>query len=67
MSSRLTERRLRAVVGKAFKAFNEIEARNSDVTGPRGSVDKECRMRVALHRAGAVCYAMHRREPVDTS
>ena len=49
-----TERRLRSVVGKAFKAFNEIEVRLSDLNGPRGGVDKECRIRVALHRAGVV-------------
>ena len=49
-----TEHRLRSVVGKAFKAFNELEVRLRDVNGPRGGVDKECSIRVALHRAGVV-------------
>ena len=48
------ERRLRSAVGKAFEACNEVEVRLSDVNGPRGGVDKECRIRVALHRAGVV-------------
>lgn len=49
-----TERRLRSVVGKAFMAFSEVEVRLSDVNGPRGGVDKECAIRVALHRRGVV-------------
>jgi putative sigma-54 modulation protein len=49
-----TKRRLRCVAGKAFKAFSDVEVRLTDVNGPRGGLDKECRIRVALHRAGVV-------------
>jgi ribosome hibernation promoting factor len=49
-----TERRLRSVVGKAFKALKEAEVRLTDVNGPRGGVDKECAIRVQLHRKGVV-------------
>ena len=46
-----TERRLRAVAGSAFK---DVEVRLSDVNGPRGGVDKECSIRVKMHKAGVV-------------
>ena len=49
-----TERRLRSVMGKTFMACNEVEVRLSDVNGPRGGADKECGIRVTLHRAGVV-------------
>jgi len=49
-----TERRLRSVFGNTPPAFNEVEVRLSDVNGPRGGVDKECAIRVALHRTGVV-------------
>lgn len=49
-----TERRLRSVAGRALKALKEVEVRLSDVNGPRGGVDKECAIRVALHRKGVV-------------
>jgi putative sigma-54 modulation protein len=49
-----TERRLRSAFGKTTPVFSEVEVRLSDVNGPRGGVDKECAMRVALQRAGVV-------------
>ena len=52
--SSYTERRLRLFAGKAVKAFHEVEVRLGDVNGPRGGVDKECKIRVVLHKAGVV-------------
>jgi len=49
-----TERRLRVALDRFDDRIEEIEASVADLNGPRGGIDKECRLRALLVRGGEV-------------
>ncbi|GAB4523373.1 MAG: hypothetical protein Tsb0020_41750 [Haliangiales bacterium] len=51
---RLTRRRLYFAVGRFAASIEQITVRLSDVNGPRGGVDKRCRIAVATRAAGTL-------------
>ncbi len=48
------ERRLRFALGRFAGRIDRVSIRLSDVNGPRGGVDKRCRITVALTPRGVV-------------
>ena len=48
------ERRLRSALGRFAARIDRLTVRLSDVNGPRGGIDKRCRVAVALVPRGVV-------------
>ena len=48
------ERRLRFALGRFAERIDRLSVRLSDVNGPRGGIDKRCRIAVALVPRGVV-------------
>ena len=49
-----TERRLRFALARAAERVRRIKVRFSDINGPRGGIDKCCRIQATLNGLGAV-------------
>jgi ribosomal subunit interface protein len=49
-----TERRLQVALDRFWDRIEGIEASVADLNGPRGGIDKECRLRALLVRGGEV-------------
>lgn len=47
------DRRLKFALGRFGKAIRQVVVRVVDINGPRGGVDKRCRITVALRGAGS--------------
>jgi ribosome hibernation promoting factor len=57
------ERRLRFALGRFAARIDRVRVRLSDVNGPRGGVDKQCRIAVALIPRGGVMVGGSGRDP----
>ncbi|MCH9685880.1 MAG: HPF/RaiA family ribosome-associated protein [Deltaproteobacteria bacterium] len=50
----LVRRRLDFALGRHASEIRRVEVKLADVNGPRGGVDKECRVEVVLSHGGSV-------------
>ncbi len=50
----LTRRRLYSALGRFAASIDQVTVRLSDVNGPRGGIDKHCRISVATRAAGTL-------------
>ncbi|MEM9453669.1 MAG: ribosome-associated translation inhibitor RaiA [Myxococcota bacterium] len=50
----LVERRLDAALGRFASRIRRVDVKLADLNGPRGGVDKQCRVEVILDHGGSV-------------
>lgn len=61
------ERRLHFALGRFAEKIDRLTVRFTDTNGPRGGVDKQCRMIAALHPRGQVAIQLEDSDPFALS